>query len=666
MLRKISLLLLIISSFTLVVTGGIYAGAKLQLNRSRTVAEYQKTQSTVVAVVNSDEGTTYDGREVFFGEDIINALPDNYFTLVSKEAAQNGLHSGRFGAIVMFPTDFSRRIATINLQRPQRAVLSYELNPMLTAESMIEVSSKILLLERDINNSFSYMYVTSVFNEVHDAQDRVSSVMENDEQDMNALGEVKRGTKMGELEITYLPNIYPEFAILDITKYTADNSALFAEMNAQYSADLSAAKAAADAIVNEAKSIFNKQPGIDDFKSRLGQLNVLRQYSASGNTYVDVLEYAEHLLKQENQEIIDEINQQIDNVLDLPGLKTKVTANLRQMLDAIVTAAGVSVSASDVLQAAQQSADNIDFRLEGGLINIAKSEAATLAYNFASAHGIGSSYAAAEISVAQTAIEGTINTHRSSKPLSLAANQYAVLNHAVDLQGKITGIINDARSQIKSDQQAIGSAFASEFEQFYTDLKSVINKLTSYDPLKQFNAHQKLYTDFNNRYLDNSMIMQSLIAEKIASDNEQLALLYADSIKHVDSLKKDLENAKSTDDDYLNQTLSAFYQVKETTSVQNVQNMNEFARKLPNSRIGSLGNTNIYDFISEPIEMDNINPIEFRNITQPEAADVTRNSGAVFVLIFAGGCVLVALAALIAINVLERREHKQLRKELGA
>jgi len=116
----------------------------------------------------------------------------------------------------------------------------------------------------------------------------------------------------------------------------------------------------------------------------------------------------------------------------------------------------------------------------------------------------------------------------------------------------------------------------------------------------------------------------------------------------------------------LETTLQEFYDVKESTSRENIFNMNEFANKLPNSRIGSLGNTNIYGFISSPIGTIDIKPVVLEKIVTPDIADSTKDTGVILLIAFSGGCILLALGTLLITKWQSHRSIKRERKEMGA
>ena len=82
--------------------------------------------TTLIAVVNLDEGVLVHGRREYYGHKLIS-FPNEHFEMCKLQDAEQGLKSGTYGACIVLPASFSRSIESIN-RDPQRAVLSYTIN----------------------------------------------------------------------------------------------------------------------------------------------------------------------------------------------------------------------------------------------------------------------------------------------------------------------------------------------------------------------------------------------------------------------------------------------------------------------------------------------------------------------------------------------------------
>lgn len=97
---------------------------------------YANTADVAVAVVNNDEGTTVEGKELNVGNEVILSLLDNEsmgWQFVSDEEAKEGVENGDYYASIIIPKDFSRKLASVLDEQPEKPELDYYINEKINA-----------------------------------------------------------------------------------------------------------------------------------------------------------------------------------------------------------------------------------------------------------------------------------------------------------------------------------------------------------------------------------------------------------------------------------------------------------------------------------------------------------------------------------------------------
>lgn len=184
---------------------GMYSGIKIQYMES--LEDMQKSYSIqqTIAVVNLDIGVKYGDNQVKnYSSAIIDGLDDSY-VMVSAAMAESGYSSGKYGAILTFPSNLSEAIESINSGEPYSSQVEFKVNSNLPQERYINIYAKLLKLQTQINESFNYMYMESVLEEFHDAQDYVDALLSNNDDIVESIAEVKLKDYSVLMEMAAIP-----------------------------------------------------------------------------------------------------------------------------------------------------------------------------------------------------------------------------------------------------------------------------------------------------------------------------------------------------------------------------------------------------------------------------------------------------------------------------
>ncbi|MEU9482611.1 YhgE/Pip domain-containing protein [Streptomyces decoyicus] len=159
---------------------------------------YGKTDRMPVAVVNQDHlAHARQGSRVNAGDQLVQQLKasgtfDWHF--VGPDEARDGLEHGRYLFTIDIPPDFSRKLATGADTRPQQAGIRIELNDAnnYVAGIMTEVVQN--KLQDQVNSAAHAAYVRSVYGELSDVRDKLSTASDGAHRLVGATRVAQQGT----------------------------------------------------------------------------------------------------------------------------------------------------------------------------------------------------------------------------------------------------------------------------------------------------------------------------------------------------------------------------------------------------------------------------------------------------------------------------------------
>lgn len=226
-------LLLLVPCAVLLVMVGIWIGTKIDIEQLNKQNNYDSNINSTIAVVNQDTGVKNESGNVNYSEAFIASLNSDY-KVVSYKEAQDGINSGDYSAMVIFPSDLSSSVYSINESTLQSPKIEFSVNPSLTESDYIGTYLKVLDLQNDINETISYLYVSSVYEELHNAQDEVKEIFKNDEDDMTALEEVKLHDFRLDVDWSDIPQVNFEPKEIDFEEFVSTVQGYADDMSEKY------------------------------------------------------------------------------------------------------------------------------------------------------------------------------------------------------------------------------------------------------------------------------------------------------------------------------------------------------------------------------------------------------------------------------------------------
>lgn len=143
---------------------------------------YENTSTIPVAVVNEDAGTTFDGKSMNIGDDVVNQLKQNNkigWKFVTAEQANAGIADGTYYAIIEIPSNFSKNLTSLTTNNPVKADIIYKVNTKVNpvANKITDAAESTLVTQ--IKTSFLDTVNKEVFSKLNVAGGKIKENEQN-------------------------------------------------------------------------------------------------------------------------------------------------------------------------------------------------------------------------------------------------------------------------------------------------------------------------------------------------------------------------------------------------------------------------------------------------------------------------------------------------------
>ncbi|MEC1680671.1 type VII secretion protein EsaA [Bacillus mojavensis] len=151
-----------------------------------------------IAVVNEDTGVLSDevkaddedDQSAQFGKEVAAVLgerPDYSWTVVNRSAAETGLKSKKYDAIVYIPSDFSKNILSYDKERPQKATLEFSIQDNLNAVNKEKVQRELEDAQKTMNKKMSALYWNFVSQKVDNIRGEFDKIVNKESEFQNVM-----------------------------------------------------------------------------------------------------------------------------------------------------------------------------------------------------------------------------------------------------------------------------------------------------------------------------------------------------------------------------------------------------------------------------------------------------------------------------------------------
>lgn len=150
----------------------------------------KENATRTIAVVNEDLGVEDGNESLNFGKEIpslLNEGSDYNWTVLGRSAAENGLKSLKYDAIIYIPSNFSESILTYDDEHPKRATLKYAVQDQLNAVNKEKVVRELEDASNEVNSHMSSLYWSYISQEVEHVREQFDKILEKEIAFQNAM-----------------------------------------------------------------------------------------------------------------------------------------------------------------------------------------------------------------------------------------------------------------------------------------------------------------------------------------------------------------------------------------------------------------------------------------------------------------------------------------------
>lgn len=135
---------------------------------------YGKLDKMPVAFVNLDKGTVNDGKDVNYGNDLVEKLKEDKqlgWNFVSRDEAAKGLEGDKYYSEFIIPEDFSKNILSAKDSTPKEAEIIYTSNAKKNYIASVITDNAQTKLKSELTKNIVDEYTTVVFDKLGEIKD---------------------------------------------------------------------------------------------------------------------------------------------------------------------------------------------------------------------------------------------------------------------------------------------------------------------------------------------------------------------------------------------------------------------------------------------------------------------------------------------------------------
>jgi hypothetical protein len=701
LIRVAFLFVLSISVFSI----GVFCGTKLNKdNQERVIEEINK--SSDIALINLDEGVEIEGRKLYYAQNLLSTQGEN-LKFTSLNDAKIGLENGTYAAYILLPSTFSASIESIN-EKPVKVELEYELSDKLAPESKAGIVKGIEDFKLKLSNDISYMYVSAVMDEFHNAQDNSKLVLDNDKKELESMSLIKVRDVISPIDFPEIE--FVEFARnrLEIEPIVSSNLELIDAMKNSLLEKIQLGKDDYESVSKDkglldegSKDFLNilggldiesddngepvYQSGIDKLATQVNKYNaqlidnrtwISSELASNSNaTRSSSQEYVDNslsniknswqnsidtALREANKNIERLVTQALENLLSIQEriydeldlyvrdefqaaheyykleAKREVESYKENLINELIEEGYIDDDETDSIYAIIASSSNADIRI-ATYSNAESFSLRNAQVDFIDRNNFNSPMLNASADFQDTDLERRGNLFDIPDISYLLGEASIVLpeSQGAWYAGFIEGLERmytistvDIEKTVKNE---VVGAIKSKSSAKYVDLKDVMSKLN-----KSFDDYQNSLYQFDpfaridvrvleqsaNSINSNVRDIAGKSAEYASEQSEEVAKVRAKESEHTKALRENMDTANKSTEELVGKTLDGLKDAKQSNTGANKTLLEDFNNKLSYTKVGSIANKEVFEFISAPVqssEIKNVRQNNFNNFIKTES-----------------------------------------------
>lgn len=701
LIRVAFLFVLSISVFSI----GVFCGTKLNKdNQERVIEEINK--SSDIALINLDEGVEIEGKKLYYAQNLLSTQGEN-LKFTSLNDAKIGLENGTYAAYILIPSTFSAHIESIN-EKPVKVELEYELSDKLAPESKAGIVKDIEDFKLKLSNDISYMYVSAVMDEFHNAQDNSKLVLDNDKKELESMSLIKVRDVISHIDFPEIEFVEFVRNRLEIEPIVSSNLELIDAMKNSLLEKIQLGKDDYESVSKDkglldegSKDFLNilggldiesddngepvYQSGIDKLATQVNNYNaqlidnrawIVSELASNSNaTRSSSQEYVDNslsniknswqnnidtALREANQNIERLVTQALENLLAIQEriydeldlyvrdefqaaheyykqeAKREVEIYKENLINELIEEGYIDDDETDPIYAIIASSSNADIRI-ATYSNAESFSLRNAQVDFIDRNNFNSPMLSASADFQDTDLERRdslfdipdISYLLGEANIVLPENQdawYAGFIEGLERMYAISTV--DIEKTVKDD---VVGAIKSKTSAKYADLKDVISKLN-----KSFDDYQNSLYQFDPfARIDVRILEQSAksinsnvrdiagkSAEYASEQSEEVAKVREKESERTKALRENMDTANKSTEDLVGKTLDGLKDARQSNTDTNKTLLEDFNNKLSYTKVGSIANKEVFEFISAPVqssEIKNVRQYNFKNFIKTES-----------------------------------------------
>lgn len=647
--------------------------------------ETNKLITNRVAIVNLDEGVTVQDEKVNYAEKLIIDLDEN-FSFTGLEDARQGYATGIYAGYLIVPATFSESIVSLN-NTPVRSEISYAINDNLREDVKEEVIYEVLELMNEINDGVSYMYLHSVLDDMHTAQDAADTVMNHDIEERDAIDAVQANDLVALVPVAELTEIENNIEPVDISDYMARNIELTGQVGQKYTEYLMKSEEEHLRINEEAVVLMDEMAKMGGIMSNSN----LSQNGDGGSIYQDGEEALDLLFEAYNSSLGEKQEEIEENVLVIyqniikylteydravQFYQTEHEEKYRNTLEALeklfekYSDSCVIVSTQELQDLENKIEEQSQMlwvqqciiqELEGDSEGENEEQDGVETLQEPETDPENAPVEREPLSALQKSILGTLNDNyyffsgylldkdgnvvkdenNKSVPLTSLLEEYRqdlddpqvkaeILEKEVGgiermESGDVIACIDEKiLNPIQENVDGFVANVMAQYEVEQEQLMTYNEAIMEYDPLKYID-HEEIRT-LTDRMADNGSELSEAILDTDLQQMEYVANVYAATREDLLTLQENIVQAKEESDKAVEEGLQELKDTKNANSKQNQEILYDFSRLLPYTRLGSLEYVQAYEFMVNPISAVNAGVVEKGEIQRTDSVRAESDS----------------------------------------
>lgn len=144
------------------------------------ILDLNNSNKRTIAIVNEDMGLTKDAEQVQMGVEVVSILAEDSdfgWKVMGRGAAESGLKSNQYDAIVYIPSNFSENIMSYDEQNPKKAEFAYQVQRQKAGLRKEQVLHEIEVATDRVNDKISTLYWSYIAQEMNHIKKEFTSIL---------------------------------------------------------------------------------------------------------------------------------------------------------------------------------------------------------------------------------------------------------------------------------------------------------------------------------------------------------------------------------------------------------------------------------------------------------------------------------------------------------